>query len=152
MGSPLSPVVANIFMENFQNIAITTSRRPPKIWKRYVDDTFVILSKYAARSFLLHVNNINEAIQFTVYSENENGELPLLDCLIMRNPCQDCTTVYIGETSGSVTDRMKEHSRLTKRHPKNNEERTKLERSSAIPLRVLGTEHHVDFDNPKILS
>ncbi len=52
MGSQLSPVVANIFMENFENITITTFRRLPKIWKRYVDDTFVILSKYAARSFL----------------------------------------------------------------------------------------------------
>ncbi len=47
---------------------------------------------------------------------------------------------------------MKEHSRLTKRHPKNNEDRTKLERSSTIALHVLETEHHVDFDNPEILS
>ncbi len=69
--------------------------------------------------------------------------------LVHKLSCQDCTTVYIGETSGSVADRMKEHSRLTKRHPKNNEERTKLERSSAIALE---TEHHVDFDNPEILS
>ncbi len=51
-----------------------------------------------------------------------------------------------------MADRMNEHSRLTKRHPKNNEERTKLERSSAIALHVLETEHHVEFDNPEILS
>ncbi len=36
--------------------------------------------------------------------------------------------------------------------PKNNEERTKLERSSAIALHVLEAEHHEDFDNPEILS
>ncbi len=60
--------------------------------------------------------------------------------------------LYIGETSRSVADRMNEQSRLTKRHPKNNQERTKLERSSAIALHVLETEHHVDFDNPEILS
>ncbi len=29
---------------------------------------------------------------------------------------------------------------------------TKLERSSAIALHVLETEHHVDFDNSEILS
>ncbi len=46
---------------------------------------------------------------------------------------------------------MKEHSRLTKRHPKNNEEQTKFERSSAIALHFLETEHHVDLDNPEIL-
>ncbi len=62
MDSPLSPVVANIFMENFANRAITTFRRPPKIWKRYVDDTFAILSKYATRSYLVRTKNINEAI------------------------------------------------------------------------------------------
>ncbi len=73
-------------MESFENIAITTFRLPPKIWKRYVDDTFIILSKYVARSFLVNINSINEAIQFTVESENENGELPFLDCLIKRNP------------------------------------------------------------------
>ncbi len=38
--------------------------------------------------------------------------------LVYKLSCQDCTTVYIGETSKSVADRMKEHSRLTKRHPK----------------------------------
>ncbi len=72
--------------------------------------------------------------------------------LVIKLSCQDCKTVYIGETSRSVADRMKEHSRLTKRHPKNNEERTKLERSSAIALHILETEHHVDFNNPEILS
>ncbi len=82
-------------MESFENTAITTFRRPRKIWKRYVDDTFVILSKYVARCFLVHINNMNEAIQLTVESENENGELPFLDCLIKGNPEGTLdTTVY----------------------------------------------------------
>ncbi len=42
-----------------------------------------------------HISNINEAIQFTVDSKNENGELPFQDCLIMRNPDGTVdTTVY----------------------------------------------------------
>ncbi len=116
MGSPLSPVVANIFMENFENIAITTFKRPPKIRKRYVDNTFVILSKYAARSFLGHINNINEAIQFTVDSKNENGELPFLDCLIMRNPDGTLdTTVYRKPTNtGRYLNLHSCHSSATK--------------------------------------
>ncbi len=72
--------------------------------------------------------------------------------LVYKLSSQDCTTVYIGETSRSVADTMKEHSRRTKRHTKNNEKRTKLERSSVIALHVLETEHHVDFNNPEILS
>ncbi len=104
IGSPLSPVLANIFIENFENTAITTSLTRVK-------DS---IPEYKA------------------------------DQLVYKLSSQDCTTVYIGETSRSVADRMKEHLRLTKRHPKNNEERTKRERSSAIALHALKTEHHVD--------
>ncbi len=60
--------------------------------------------------------------------------------------------VNIGETSRSVADRMKKHSRLTKRFPKNNDELTKLEHSSAMALHVLENEHHVDFEHTEIPS
>ncbi len=39
MGSPLSPVVANIFIKKFENIAITRFRRPPKIHSLYYQST-----------------------------------------------------------------------------------------------------------------
>jgi hypothetical protein len=42
MGSPISPLVSNIFMKNFEQLALTTAQEEPKIWLRYVDDTFVI--------------------------------------------------------------------------------------------------------------
>ncbi|XP_078460331.1 transcription factor HIVEP2 isoform X2 [Lampetra planeri] len=38
MGSPLSPVIANAFMEKFEIDAIQTSTLRPSLWKRYVDD------------------------------------------------------------------------------------------------------------------
>ncbi|MCY6488407.1 reverse transcriptase domain-containing protein, partial [Actinobacillus pleuropneumoniae] len=44
MGSPLSPVVANLFMEDFESKALNSARLLPKLWKRYVDDTNVIWS------------------------------------------------------------------------------------------------------------
>ncbi len=50
-----------------------------------MDNAIVILSKYAVRSFLVLITNIDEVIQFTVYRKNEKSELPLLDCLIQRN-------------------------------------------------------------------
>ena len=45
MGRPVSPLVANIFMEEFESKALSTFPVPPKLWVRYVDDTFVIIQK-----------------------------------------------------------------------------------------------------------
>lgn len=42
MGSPLSPTIANIYMEWFEVYAIKGSRNRPKLWLRYEDDKFVI--------------------------------------------------------------------------------------------------------------
>ena len=45
MGSPISPIVANLYMESFELRALSTSPNPPLMWKRFVDDTFVIMKK-----------------------------------------------------------------------------------------------------------
>ena len=44
MGSPLSPIVANLFMEHIEEKDITSSPFKPHLWTRnsYVDNTFVI--------------------------------------------------------------------------------------------------------------
>ena len=47
MGSPVSVVVANLVMEEVEERAIDSFGQPTRVWKRFVDDTFVILDKIA---------------------------------------------------------------------------------------------------------
>ncbi len=104
-------------MEEFEEKALATFRRPPKIWKRYVDDTFVIISKYAARTFLAHLNSQNPAIKFTAEYESSEDTLPFLDCLVIRCPDGHLnTTVYRKPTNtGRYMQFNSSHSLSTKK-------------------------------------
>ena len=55
MGSPMSPIVANLFMEELEIKALTTSPHKPSLWKRFVDDTFIIIKKAHKDSLLQHL-------------------------------------------------------------------------------------------------
>ena len=83
MGSPISPIAANIFMEDFESRALATSPCTPKIWKRFVDDAFTIIKKDQKQTFLNHLNSINSNIQFTSEDPGEDGSIPFLDMLII---------------------------------------------------------------------
>ena len=54
MGSPISPIVANLYMENFEVETINTAPHPPYLWKRYVDDTFTIIESSHRSDFGAH--------------------------------------------------------------------------------------------------
>ena len=82
MGSPISPLVANLFMEDLEVQAIRTSTTPPTLWKRFVDDTFTIIKKNNRDSFLQHLNSIHPKIKFTCEEVREDGSMPFLDILI----------------------------------------------------------------------
>ena len=83
MGLPVSPIVANLYMESFERKAIASAINPPQAWFRFVGDTWVIQQQAHKQGFLDHINSIDPAIKFTVEGNQVNGAIPFLDTLVM---------------------------------------------------------------------
>ena len=89
MGSPLSPILAEIFLKNLEENHI--SKHPLYMkhvlsWHRFVDDILVFFSGTMRDSddLLKYLNSIHSHITFTVELESERS-LPFLDLRIGRN-------------------------------------------------------------------
>ena len=96
MGSPISPGVADLCMEVFEEetLAQCPPHLSPEVWYRYVDDTFASLHEYAIEEFTLYLNSRNPHIQFTREVE-ENNCIPFLDvCVNLMEDATVKTTVY----------------------------------------------------------
>ena len=95
MGSPISPIVANLYMEDFEMRALNTAPQPPLMWKRFVDDTCVIIKAAQQQSFLNHINSIDKNIQFTSEEPRLDGSIPFLDILLTPSEDGKITTAIM---------------------------------------------------------
>ena len=82
-GSPVSAVVADLYMEFFKELALRTAPSRPRLWKQYVDDTCCILRKGDKDGCLAHLNSVRPTIKFTMEVE-EGGSLAFLDARVQR--------------------------------------------------------------------
>ena len=136
MGSPVSPVVANLCMEAIEEMAINTTPVPPKVWKRYVDDSFCIIKRNAVDSFHNTLNSIDQHISFTIEEEN-NNQIAFLDALVSRKDNALIVDVYRKPTH---TDRYLDFfSHHDKRHKISTAE-TLLHRATNLPNTKQGKE------------
>ena len=86
MGSPISPIAANIFLCNFESEFLDTCpfNIKPKFYRRYLDDTFLLFdNENQALSFFEYINNKHDNIKFTMESEIHN-KLSFLDVTIEK--------------------------------------------------------------------
>ena len=84
MGSPLGPVLADIFLAKLESQALKDTISKFDLYLRYMDDTFVICDADANQTELLRkFNDVHPAIRFTLEVEN-NNKLPFLDVLLER--------------------------------------------------------------------
>ena len=66
----------------FEDLSLRTTVRP-RMWRRYVDDTFCVMEKQHTQLFLDHLNSLRPTIQFTMELERD-GKLLFLDTLLTR--------------------------------------------------------------------
>jgi len=89
MGSPVSPMVADMFMEFLEQSAIASVpvESKPKLWKRYVDDILEVIKKHGVDGLTQHLNSVDDtgSIKFTAEQEKDQ-QMPFLDTLIVRKP------------------------------------------------------------------
>ena len=87
MGSPLGPLLANVFMCSIEE-SLKSQGKLPESYRRYIDDTLVKMPDLvAATVFLNTLNHAHSAVSFTMEVE-ENGMLPFLGVqLLNRAPC-----------------------------------------------------------------
>ena len=95
MGSPLSPIVANIFMKKFEKDALDTAPHPPVCGKDMLMTLLSFKMSNIKRIFFHHINSIDPNIKFTAETTRADGSMPFLDTLV--TPQSDgslATTVY----------------------------------------------------------
>ena len=69
-------------MENFEKGALETAPHSPSLWKRFVDDTFVILEAQYKDKFFHHINSLDDNIKLQAENTKGDGSMPLLDTLL----------------------------------------------------------------------
>lgn len=83
MGSPASPILADIFMEHLLDEVLENLVCKPKILTKYVDDLFAVIRLEDLDTTLTALNSFHPRIQFTVEVE-KCCELPYLDVKVVR--------------------------------------------------------------------
>ena len=133
MGSAVSPVVANLYMEFLEQRAIATApiHCRPRLWKRYVDDVLEIVRKDQVDNLTTHLNQTDptDSIKFT-YEKEQDCCIPFLDTLIVRKP--DGSVKLLIYRKATHTDQYLNFSSHHPIHHKLGVVRTLLDRSNTV--------------------
>ncbi|CAH8861667.1 unnamed protein product [Trichobilharzia szidati] len=102
MGSPLGPILADIFLAKLENGPLKDVMDELEFYCRYMDDTFLIKkNEKEAKKILNKFNDVHPGINLTIEKENDSS-ISFLDVLMARK--EDGTirrSVYRRNTSTS---------------------------------------------------
>ena len=103
MGSPLSPVLSNLFMEYFESELLSNVIDENTPWMRYVDDIFSVcsLSDEQFNVFFERLNSLCPSIKFQIEWES-NNKLSFLDIQLVRQENQVFYKVFRKPTHSNM--------------------------------------------------
>ena len=100
--------MANAFMCNIEE-KLKNQNKMPAFYKRYVDDTVIKMPDVSSASeFLLTLNETPPSLSFTTELE-DNGKLPFLGMVIIRNGPRLHTKVYVKPTDTGLLLHYQSH-------------------------------------------
>ena len=105
------------FKGNFEKDALETAPHPPSLWKRFLDDTFVILEAQYKDKYFHNINSLDNDIKFTAETIKADGSMSFLDILV--TPQSDGslqTTVYIKSTHTSQYLQWDSHHAISNKY------------------------------------
>lgn len=148
MGSPLSGLLAEIFINHIENKILTlhdniTSKI--KLYKRYVDDTLILFdgTDDEITNLFNKFNNLHKNIKFTLEHE-ENNIIPFLDIKISKQNQKVTYSVYRKPT---CTDTTIPHSSTHPTSHKKAAYRSMLYRAHKFPLQHTELQQEVETIN-----
>ncbi|BHF67648.1 hypothetical protein SprV_0301067600 [Sparganum proliferum] len=99
MSSPISGLIAEEVLQRLETLVFRHHR--PKLWARYVDDTFVVIERDQVLTFKEQLSAVFQDIQFTMEKE-ENNQLAILDVLVCRKYCGGLKTKVFRKTTNTT--------------------------------------------------
>ena len=78
MGSPVSPIVVNLCMEEIEELTRSRSKSPPKKWCRFVHYIFAIIKRHMLTNFYSLLNSIDPHIKL-IMKQKQDDKVSSLD-------------------------------------------------------------------------
>ena len=108
MGSPLGPLLADVFMCHIEN-QLEQKSMILSFYRRYVDDTLVTMpNTESATDFLQVLNSVHPSLSFTMELEHD-GSIPFLGTVLTRSGGTLTTEVYKKPTDTGLILHFQSH-------------------------------------------
>lgn len=101
MGNTLSPILADLYMDEYMKTHMSEVNLPSKLW-RYVDDIVLItrMQEQEVKTYVQQLNCIKSKIRFT-YEYEKHGKINFLDTTLSRNDNENISIRWFRKESAS---------------------------------------------------